>query len=188
MDSPSSDFEVWTRSEIAAAQARIAEMENALAVFLTWRSRVPASASVYVAIAEPEKQVKADTPTSNHTRLRATRNQPIFDAFEAAGSEGLSQEDVKRIAQAAGLNQNPNALRALCWTAKQDGRLISLAPGRYAIAPKNQAAVNNSTKGETLAQREDAAPRLPDHNGDGDAAPARSDHNQHRVGDAGGGI
>jgi hypothetical protein len=96
---------------------------------------------------------------------RVSKNQPIFDAFEAAGPAGLTQQEVLQVALDNGLLTNRDALRALCWSAKQDGRLISIAPGRYAIAPRNEAAVDNSTKGETAA----------------------SANNQHREGDAGGG-
>lgn len=144
-------------------------MERALELFLTWRSGKPNAVT-----AETRRSASnGHAPTNGHTepakRKRASKNDAIFRAFEEAGPNGLSQEDVQRVAQELGLNTNPNALRALCWTAKQNGRLISLAPGRYAIP-----------------QRDEAAPRLPD-NGDGDAASARLDHNRHREGDAGGG-
>ncbi len=162
------DFESWARAEIVTAQAKVRETERALELFLTWRS----GNSGFAGQATPGPVRNRQTSTNGHApgaRKRASKNDAIFLAFEKAGPDGLSQEDVQRVARELGLNTNPNALRALCWSAKQDGRLISLAPGRYAIA-----------------QRDETAPRLFDIE-DGDAVSARADHNQHREGDAGGG-
>ncbi len=162
------DFESWTRTEIATAQARVREMERALELFLTWRSGKLNAATA----ATPRSASNGHAPKNGHIkpakRKRASKNDAIFRAFEEAGPGGLNQEDIQRVARDRGLNANPSALRALCWMAKQDGRLISLAPGRYATALKNEAAVKNSDPGET-------------------AAPARLDHNRHQEGDAGGG-
>ncbi len=156
------DYESWLRSELVAAQARVAEMNSALSLFLAWRKRGTNGTNHNI-------QGIHDNGAHRRPRQRASKNDVIFAAFEAAGAAGLNQEEVARVAAEAGLNTNANALRALCWTAKKAGRLISLAPGRYAIAPQDEAA-----------------PRLPD-NRDGEAASTRMDHNQHREGDVGGG-
>ena len=142
------DYESYVRAELDAARAKIADMERALDVYLAWRNR-----GQTITVTHPARvKLSPDTAkVSNAPRQRASKNDAIFAAFNAAGNNGLSQEDVQRIARENGINSNPNALRALCWTAKERGRLISLAPGRYAIAPKNEAAVENLSEGETAA-------------------------------------
>ena len=121
-----------------------------------------------VAGSTPPNRVVRDDGRYSGPR-RSSKNDVILFAFENAGPNGLGMEDVEREARQAGLQSTRDTLRAYCWNQKQKGYLISLAAGRYAIAPKNETAP------ESLAKDEGAAP-------------TRSDHNQHREGDVGGGI
>lgn len=180
-------YEAWLEAHLEDADAKVREIHAQLDKILSEREKVQTQLDGFRAwlITKPESagfeagdraesQTHHETPGSSNgaTKKNATKtkriskNQPIFDAFEAAGPAGLSQQEVLQVALDKGLLTNRDALRALCWSAKQDGRLISIAPGRYAIAPRDEAAVNNSTQGETAAS---------------------ADHNQHREGDPGGG-
>lgn len=165
------EYEMWLRAQIDAARATVHSLESSLELLLAWRAGNPnaAHATPYRASTNVHGEAGSRRVYPSTTRKRSSKNEAIFQAFEKAGPEGLTQDEVQSVAREHGLNTNPSALRALCWSAKESGRLVSLAPGRYAIAPKNEAAVENLFPGETTA-------------------PARPDHNQHREGDAGGGI
>lgn len=157
-------YESWVRGEMDAAQAKLDDMSRALDIYLAWRkSQQGISMQPLRVHIRPGVMHSSGAP-----RQRASKNDVIFEAFEAAGAAGLSQDDVQRVARENGLNSSPDTLRALCWNGKNKGRLISVGVGRYAIAPKNEAAVENLEPGET-------------------AAPARADNNRHREGDEGGG-
>lgn len=160
-------YESWVRTEMETAQAKIDDLSRALQVYLAWLECQSDSVSMKPLRVHVRPSVVASS--SEQPRHRVSKNDAIFSAFDAAGATGLSQEDVQRVARESGIDSRPDSLRAFCWNAKKNGRLISLAPGRYAIAPKDRSAVDISSRGET-------------------ADPARVDHNQHNEGDAGGGI
>jgi hypothetical protein len=165
------EFPVWARSEIDRHRAEAAQLEQVLLRFLAARNSSTATTGRPMPTTEvgvnPPRPTMQPASKPMRTGRRTTKNEPIFAAFEKAGPQGMSMRDVERVAREAGLNTNPNALRALCWNGKKDGRLISLAAGRYAIAHPTETA-DPTSSGEP-------------------AASAREAHNQHREGDAGGG-
>ena len=164
------DYESWTRAEIEAAQTRVVDLQRALNLFLGFKAQHEKPVGSVRGSSSPSQTLKPrsiDQPQLG--RKRSSKNGVLYEAFEQAGPSGLTVGEVQRIAEAAKLTATSSSIRAFCWTAKQAGRLISLAPGRYAIP-----------------QRDEAAPRLPG-NGGGDAASTRLDHNHHREGDEGGG-
>jgi hypothetical protein len=163
------DYESWTRSEIEAAQTRVVDLQRALDLFLGFKAQHEKPAGSTRA---SSSAAQSPNPRSNAQpqpgRKRASKNGVLYEAFEQAGPSGLTVGEVQRIAEAAGLTATSSSIRAFCWTAKQAGRLISLAPGRYAIP-----------------QIDDAAPELPE-GGEG-AASTRAVNDRHREGDEGGG-
>ena len=180
------DYESYLRSELDVARTKVRETERALELFVAWRSSKVSNRPSAVA-------KRAYSPTTQDAALplpvkqRASKMNVIMDAFATAGAQGLRQDDIQRISAEHGLTSSAASLRSFCFNAKKDGRLISLAPGHYAIAPKDGVAVESFSLNEPATPRDEAAPRFPD-NGDGDAASTRLDNDRHRVGDAGGGI
>lgn len=158
-------FERWARTEIEWHRREADQLEHVLAQFLATglnsRGASPNEA------ATPHSSESGRSSSGVKGRRRASKNDVILEAFDAAGLSGLSMEQIMEFAQSKGISPNRNALRAYCWNQKQLGRLISVAAGRYASAPENGGA-DKSRTGET-------------------APPAREPHSEHREADAGGG-
>jgi hypothetical protein len=150
-------FETWARGEIDRLRAEAREREAEAAQLETVLARFRAVNGLHGR--------QAEKPAEAPVRRRASKNDVLYDAFAAAGSAGLNMDELEQEAKRVGITPNRNNLRAFCWTAKNAGRLISLAPGRYAIPQKDEAAADTP--------RSEAA--------------ASHFHQQHREADAGGG-
>jgi hypothetical protein len=162
----SDGFEMWTRSEIVRLRAEADALERTLERFLS--SRPLATNRQTLLPVSHNGLVGASINVVS--RKRRSKNDALLEAIDQAGTEGLSLDEIMTAADRAGIDSNRNTIRSFCWNEKQRGRLIQPDVGRFAssLVAKDEAA------GGSLL--------------DEPAASTRSDHNQHREGDAVGGI
>ena len=140
------EFERWARTEIERHRRDADQLEHVLAQFLA--AKLDGLDTPPNEAARPHSSKARHSPFDLKGRQRTSRNAVLLEAFDAVGLSGLSMEQLMKIARSKGIRPNRNALRSYCWNQKQLGRLISVAPGRYASAPKNGAA-NEGRTGET---------------------------------------
>lgn len=135
------DFETYTRGKIAdlraGAEARLREadqLERLLAEFMKVRHQANAilSAAVdNVMLAPPSLATKA--PMKEARRRSGSSFGAVMHALVSAGPGGMTLDEM--LAAVDNSIQRPT-LRSQLHHEKLKGRVIALAPGRFAAAPK----------------------------------------------------
>lgn len=119
------NFEIYARGKIAALRAEADQLERVLLDYLSQRGRgVPVAP-----IAAPQMGQLALEP-------RRRGNSPfgkVMEAIRAAGSGGMSLDEMAAVAERDGTPIPRNTLRSQVWNEKAKGRLIPLDLGRYAV-------------------------------------------------------
>jgi hypothetical protein len=67
----------------------------------------------------------------------------ILESLSAAGPEGMTLDEMIEAAAVGGFNVKRNTLRSQLWGAKNDGKVVSSEPGRFATARPTLAFVDD---------------------------------------------
>jgi hypothetical protein len=118
-----SDFEQFTREQIARLRAEADALEKTIKSFEAARARVSGGA----------RRSASDQP-------RAGAFGVVMDAIVAAGAKGLTLDEMLQAASLAGHMVKRATLRAQVWKAKEDGALVQIEPGRYRSSAVDQFA------------------------------------------------
>ena len=108
------ETEALLRERIEKLRTEADTLERALKDILTTRARKTGAA----------RRSGADQP-------RAGAWGAIFEAIRTAGPEGMTLDEMERVAEAEGYEVKRPTLRSQVWKAKEEGQLIQLEPGRY---------------------------------------------------------
>ncbi len=130
----SEDFETFARAKIAALRAEADQLERLLREFQAKRRQAVPCEGCH---ASPSIVVMGSAPTLPRRRAGSAFGK-IMEAVKAAGSHGMSLDDMAAVAAREGITINRNTLRSQIWHEKRKGRLVSLANGRYAAAEAAQ--------------------------------------------------
>ena len=106
------DYETFTREKIARLRAEADALEKNLKEFQAIAARASGGGG-----RKPQE---------------GSAISAILEAIDTAGPEGMTLDDMIAYAAALGHDVKRNTLRSQLWTAKNEGRVVSLEPGRFA--------------------------------------------------------
>lgn len=149
-------FEAWTRSEVRRLRDEADQLERMLAKYTEAVSGATGGRSGGAAHPMPPRTAPR-APISDLTRAApaAGKNAPLMQALEAAGSGGLSVDEVHEAAKQHGLKSGRGAIRSYLWNQKHAGRVVAIDAGRYALASHVQADGAGSTDAPSPSSTEE---------------------------------
>ena len=139
MSAPPS-FEQWATEEIRRLRAQADTLEQSLHDYLRATGRTKAGVSGPLMASGPEGQ-NGRLVERSKALTRPSKYETLFARWAEVGEEGLTLDDMERIAREAGANIQRNALRSVVFAQKKVGRVRPVGD-RYVWSkpPREQAA------------------------------------------------